>query len=261
MKNLNDMLNKITETPIDLANDMPFNKFLTEESDWSGPEVLIEADDPFAADAGGGDDAGGDPFASDAGGDAGGDPFASDAGGDAGGDMGGDAGSAGDDTGSNDADEDKEKADDENPALTDDSHEDDPDFNMGKPDNDDVTLMDVPAGKSIYDVENIMNVVKTVIQTLSEDQLVEMEKVKNCIELIFNGKKLNDEDLEFNNIKNAIFLIKKIAAKLDVKTKMYLNRKLKEPLIKKRDNIKQQIAAQKGDLQNARDALTSLDIK
>lgn len=253
MKNLNEMLNQITETPIDLHNDVTFNKFLTEESDFMD-NVITEADDPFA------DDAGGDPFGGgdDAGGDAGGDPFGSD---DAGGAPGNDAGSdAGGDEG-NDADNEEEKDPDENPALSDDSHEDDPDFNMGVANNNDVTLMDVPAGKSIYDVENIMNIVKTVIQTLSEKQLMEIDKVKNCIELIFNGKKLNDEDLEFNNIKNAIFLIKKIAAKLDIKTKSYLNRKLKEPLIKKRDNIKQQIAAQQGDLQSTRDALTSLDIK
>lgn len=266
MKNLDEMLNKIIENPIELSNEVTFNKFLTEDSDFTG-DVIVEADDPFGGDAGGGDAGGGDPFGGDAGGgDAGGDPFGG--GDDAGGGDpfgGGDDAAAGGDGGEGGADgegEDEEKKDpDENPALTDDSHEDDPDFLMGKPDNEDVTLMDTPAGKSIYDVENIMNIVKTVIQTLSEDQLVEMEKVKNCIELIFNGKKLNDEDLEFNNIKNAIFLIKKIAAKLDIKTKMYLNRKLKEPLIKKRDNIKQQIAAQKGDLQNARDALTSLDIK
>ena len=38
---------------------------------------------------------------------------------------------------------------------------------------------------------------------LTCDQLVEIEKVKTDIELIFNGKLLNPEDLEFKNIKNA----------------------------------------------------------
>jgi hypothetical protein len=104
-----------------------------------------------------------------------------------------------------------------------------------------------------------MKTVASVIQTLSEDQLLEIEKVKACIELIFNGKLLNPEDLEFNNIKNAIFLVKKIAAKLDTKAKAYFNRKLKEPLIKKRDQIKQDIATKKGDLNDTRDLLTKLD--
>ena len=70
---------------------------------------------------------------------------------------------------------------------------------------------------------------------------------------------LNPEDLEFKNIKNAIFLIKKIGAKLDVKARSYLNRKMKEPLIKKRDEIKQDIATMKGDLDSTRDMLTALD--
>ena len=101
----------------------------------------------------------------------------------------------------------------------------------------------------------------TVIQTLSEDQLVEIEKVKNDIELIFNGKLLNEEDLEFDNIENAIFLIEKIADKLDMKVSSYLIRKFKEPLIKKRDAIKQDIAAKKGELNTTRDILTKLDTK
>ena len=104
-----------------------------------------------------------------------------------------------------------------------------------------------------------MKAVTAVVQTLNEDQLVEIEQVKKCIELIFNGKILNEEDLEFENVKNAIFLVKKISAKLDTKAKSYLNRKLKEPLIKKRDKIKQDIAAKKGDLNNTRDLLTKLD--
>lgn len=249
MKNLNEMLNEVTETPISLTDGISFTKFLTEESEYNDNKIN-EADDPF-----GGDDAGGDS-----------DPFGSDDSGSD--DLGGDDLGSGDDESSNEMNDDsgdeettESTSTDENPSLTDDSHEDDPDFNIGKVNNSDVTLMDVPAAKSIYDIENIMDTVKTVIQTLSEDQLVEIEKVKNCIELIFNGKKLNEEDLEFNNIKNAIFLIKKICSKLDTKTKMYLNRKLKEPLIKKRDTIKQQIAAQKGELENARDVLVSLDIK
>ena len=106
-----------------------------------------------------------------------------------------------------------------------------------------------------------MKTVATVIQTLSEDQLVEIEKVKNDVELIFNGFLLNDEDLDFENVTNAIFLIEKIAEKLDIKTKNYLIRKMKEPLIKKRDSIKQDIATKKGELNNARDILTKLDTK
>ena len=124
----------------------------------------------------------------------------------------------------------------------------------------DATYEGVAAAKVIYDVEKIMQAVVAVTQTLKEEQLVEIEKVKTDIELIFNGKLLNPEDLEFKNIKNAIFLIKKIGAKIDTKARAYLNRKMKEPLIKKRDEIKQDIATMKGDLDNTRDMLTALDV-
>lgn len=264
MKDLKELLNSAVDE-IKLTNGLKFDRFLTEESDFVGT-VIAEADDPFGGDAG----PGGDPFGGDAsndaggdvGGDAGGDPFGGDAGGGAaGGDAG--AGAAGGDAanGENAEGENEENKDGENPALTDGSHEQDPEFSQGTTNSDDVTLPDVPAAKSKFDIEGIMSTVMSVIQTCSEDQLVEMDKVKNCVELIFNGFKLNNEDLEFNNLKNAIFLIKKIADKLDITARSYLNRKLKEPLIKKRDDIKQKIAAQKGDLQNTRDILTSLDLK
>ena len=261
MKSLKSIFDE-TFKPISLTNSESFNNFLTEEADFNPASSINEADDPFGGDdtAGGGDaggddaaggDAGGDPF----GGDAGGDPFGGDAGG---GDTAGGAGGtgAGDNAeGGNDANGDS----DENSAIDFDAHEDDPEFNQGTNNPNDVTLSDTPGAKAVFDIENIMKTVTSVIQTLSEDQLVEIEKVKACIELIFNGKLLNEEDLEFENIKNAIFLVKKISAKLDIKAKAYLNRKLKEPLIKKRDKIKQDIASKKGELNNTRDLLTKLD--
>ena len=162
------------------------------------------------------------------------------------------------DAGGEGGEEESDDKKDESP-VNDGSHEDDPEFLQGKADPNDVTTTDTPAAKVIYDVEKIMQAVVSVTQTLKEEQLVEIEKVKTDIELIFNGKLLNPEDLEFKNIKNAIFLIKKIGAKLDVKARSYLNRKMKEPLIKKRDEIKQDIATMKGDLDSTRDMLTALD--
>lgn len=245
MKNLSELLEEAL-TPISLNIGGEFKKFLTEEDDFGGGDDAGGGDDPFAAPAAGGDDAGGgdDPFAADAGGDAGGDA-APDAGGD-------DAGAeAGDDT--TDGEEKKSPIDDG-------SHEDDPDFTIGQANNNDVTLTSAPAGKMLYDTEKVMNTVATVIQTLKDEQLVEITKVKTAIELVFNGKKLKDEDLEFTNLKNAIFLIKKIGAKLDIKSRAYLYRKIKEPLIQKRDQIKQDIAVQKGELQSTRDVLTAMDV-
>lgn len=271
MKNIKEMLDAVTE-PIKLGDSFGFSNFLTEESDFEENKIITEEDDPFAAAGGdtgddvGGDAGGADPFGDpNAGGDNGGgaDPFG------AGGDMGGGAGSgnnngggasgnAGTESGES---EDEEKDPDANPALTDGSHEPDPEFNQGEGDPNDVTLSKSASIANKFNITEIMKSVATVIQTLSEEQLVEMEKVKNDVELIFNGFFLNDEDLEFDNVENAIFLIDKIAEKLETKAKSYFIRKMKEPLIKKRDGIKQDIATKKGELNTTRDILTKLDTK
>ena len=260
MKNIKEMLDAVVE-PIKLGDNSGFSNFLTEESDFEETRIITEEDDPF----GGGGDAG-----NDAGGDAGGDPFGgggdadNDAGGGAdpfGNDMGG-GGSDGDDGGAkngSEGEDDEDKDTDQNPALTDGSHELDPEFNQGETDPNDVTLSKDASINNKFNITDIMKTVATVIQTLSEDQLVEIEKVKNDVELIFNGFLLNEEDLDFDNVENAIFLIEKIAEKLEIKTKSYLIRKMKEPLIKKRDGIKQDIATKKGELNTTRDILTKLD--
>lgn len=262
MKNIKEMLDAVVE-PIKLGDNSGFSNFLTEESDFEETRIITEEDDPF----GGGGDAGNDD-----GGDAGGDPFGGggDAGNDAGGgadpfgnDMGG-GGSDSDDGGAkggSEGEDDEDKDTDQNPALTDGSHEPDPEFNQGETDPNDVTLSKDASINNKFNITDIMKTVATVIQTLSEDQLVEIEKVKNDVELIFNGFLLNEEDLDFDNVENAIFLIEKIAEKLEIKTKSYLIRKMKEPLIKKRDGIKQDIATKKGELNTTRDILTKLDTK
>lgn len=203
-------------------------------------------DDPFADDAGGGDDdMGGD--------DAGGDPFADD--GPGGGDGGSDGGSGDDSEGGTGDGSDQE---DDN-GLNLDDYEDDPDFTKGKANPDDVTLSDTPSGECIYDVEGIMNSLASVIQSLSDSDLAEIEMVKKAVELIFNGKILKPEDVQFTNPENASFLIKKIGSNVDEKTRNYLILKIKEPLIKQRDQQKLDIAKLKKDVNVARDTLTDLD--
>ena len=263
MKKLKDILDSQFE-PIKLDEASSFTSFLTEESDYEGPgKIITEEDDPFASasnDAGG-DAGGGDPFGdAGGGGDAGGDPFGDNAGGgnDAGGTGGGGNGGAGGESSDGDSEGDGDK---ETSPIDDDSHEDDPEFNQGTGNPDDVTLSDEPSAKVKFNVEKIMQAVTSVIQTLSEDKLVEIEKIKTDVELIFNGKILNDEDLEFKNFRNAMFILKKICAKLDIAEANYLNRKMKEPALKKRDQLKQEIAAKKGELAQTRDVLTALDTK
>ena len=202
-------------------------------------------DDPFADDAGGDDDMGGD--------DAGGDPFADD--GPGGGDGGSDSGSG---DGSEGGTGDGSDQEDDN-GLNLDDYEDDPDFTKGKANPDDVTLSDTPSGECIYDVEGIMNSLASVIQSTSDSDLAEIEMVKKAVELIFNGKILKPEDVQFTNPENASFLIKKIGSNVDEKTRNYLYIKIKQPLIQQRDKQKLEIAALKKDVNVARDTLQDLD--
>jgi hypothetical protein len=251
-----DIVNRIKEVYTKENTMIDFKAFLAEKlekidmsSDLEPDKIkLTEADDdPFADDAGGDDAGGDDDFGGD---DAGGDPFGDDAGGPDGGDSDSDSDSDGETT---DGDEDN------NGELNLDDWEDDPDFTKGAANPDDVTLSDTPSGECIYDVEGAMQSLASVIQSLSDSDLAEIEMVKKAVELIFNGKILKPEDVTFTNPQNASFLIKKIAANLDEKTKNYLILKIKQPLIKQRDQQKLDIAALKKDVNVARDTLQDLD--
>lgn len=219
-------------TPIDLS----------EELKDEGKLILTEEDDPFGDDAGGDDDMGGD--------DAGGDPFGDD-------DMGGDEGSDGETDAEGEEGEDSENESEDELDLE--GHEDDPDFTQGVTNSDDITLSDTPAGETIYDVDGIMKSISSVIQSTSDNDLAEIVAVKKAVELIFNGKILNPEDVTFQNPQNAAFLIKKIGENVDEKTKNYMMIKIKEPLIKQRDQQKLDIAALKKDVNTARDTIQDLD--
>lgn len=252
-----DIVNRIKEVYTKENTMIDFKAFLAEKlekidmsSDLEQDKIkLTEADDdPFADDAGGDDAGGDDDFGGD---DAGGDPFGDDAGG-------GDSDSGNSDGGDSEGGTGEEN-DNDNGELNLDDWEDDPDFTKGVQNSDDVTLSDTPSGECIYDVEGAMQSLASVIQSLSDSDLAEIEMVKKAVELIFNGKILKPEDVTFTNPENASFLIKKIAANLDEKTKNYLILKIKQPLIKQRDKQKLDIAALKKDVNVARDTLQDLD--
>ena len=239
MKNLNEYWNENVKM-------FDFNKILKTKS--RVKFSLNEADDDDGDDAGGADagaDAGGDDLGDDLGGDLGGGDDMGGFGDDAGGSGGGDSG----DDGEADGDGETEEKD---------THEPDPDFTDGI--KGETPVLDAePAGETIYDSEGVMKSIKAVIETLPKEQLVEIEKVKNALELIFSGKKLNPEDLDFDNIQNAIFLISKIAEPLDDRTKNYMTIKLKQPLMKARDEDKLELANKAKELDKKRDTILNID--
>ena len=262
-----DIASRIDEIFIEESKMKDFKEFLAEKmteinllDDLDKPERIklseAEDDDPFADDADGdtdtdtdgGDDS--DPFADDVGGSDG------PGGGSSGGSSGG---SDGDEDGEETEDGEKTDADKKADELDLDGHEDDPDFLKGATDGDDVTLSDKPSGECIYDVDGIMKAIAAVIQGTNETDLEEIVAVKKAVELIFNGKILKPEDVQFTNPQNAAFLIKKIGEKVDEKTKNYLMVKIKEPLIKQRDQQKLDIVALKKDVNAARDTIQDLD--
>lgn len=255
-KKKNEIIERVDEIFIEENIMQHFRDFLAEKmkeinlmDDLEKPERIrlneADDDDPFADD-GGADDSGA----------VGGDPFGDDDGGSdsPSGEEGGDGGDA---TGEEDTE--KTEADKKAEELDLEGHEDDPDFTQGVPDKNDVTLSDTPSGTCIYDVDGIMKSISAVIQSTSDSDLAEIAMVKKAVELIFNGKKLKPEDVQFTNPQNAAFLIKKIGENVDEKTKNYLLMKIKEPLIKQRDQQKLDIAALKKDVNAARDTIADLD--
>lgn len=243
MKSINDIL---TET----ANKFNFEKALTTRSKFK-IDLNEAEDDDFAGDDAGGANAGGDDLGGD---DLGGDDLG---GGDFGGDdFGGDDFGGGGDTESGDSDGDSTDGDESGDTE---DHEDDPDFTEGIKDTSSAVLDKAPSGETIYDSEGVFKSIKGVIESLPDKQLVEIEGVKNCLELIFSGKKLKPEDLDFDNIQNAIFLINKIMEPLDDKTRNYAKIKLKSPLQIARDEEKLDIANKQKELNRKRETILNID--
>lgn len=265
-KKKSEIINRVNEIFIEEKKMIDFRQFLAEKMKEINVADGLDIDEPIRIKLTEADDE--DPFADDAGGDdsfgddeGGGDPFADDAGGPD--DMGGPGGSKGGDGEDGEVPEDGEKTDAEKKAdeLDLEGHEDDPDFTQGVNNPDDATLSDTPSGECIYDVEGITKAIAAVIQATSDTDLEEIEMVKKAVELIFNGKKLKPEDVQFTNPENAAFLIKKIGEKVDEKTKNYMMLKIKAPLIQQRDQQKLDIADLKKQVNVARDTIQDLDKK
>lgn len=232
MKTIDEFLKETVEP-------MDFTKVLSKGAKFKinlneAPEDDFAGDDEPPADDGP-DDFGGDDF--------GGGP--ADFGGD---DMGGDSG-----------EESEEGADgEEGDKPEEDVHEDDPDFtNMIK--DTDSPVQGTPAAETIYDSEGVLKSIKGVIEALPQEELVEIEGVKKCLELIFSGKKLKPEDLDFDNIQNAIFLFNKILEPVDDKTKNYAKIKLKTPIQLSRDKDKLELASRTKELERKRDTILGID--
>lgn len=216
-----------------------FKKFLTEDED-----PFAMPDDSDGSDNDSGDTS--DPFADDKTGQDDSFSFSSDDSDDS------------DDSGEDEGDEDEE-ADEPTASELIDDREDDPEFKKGLDADDSVMLADIPSGEMIYDTKNVLNSINALIETLSEEDLVEMNKLKTAVELIFNGKKLKLEDVQFDDVENANMLISKLKDMLDDRTANYLVKKIKEPLIVFRDKSKLKMANLNKEVDTAVDTIDSFE--
>lgn len=228
MKDIHDFLVERVK-PVTLKNNyVPF-KLNEAEGDEDGGGDEIGGDDPFADE----DANGGDPFSD----------------------------NDGDENDSNNSDDEENDTEDNEETEEDiydiKGHKDDPDFTKGGESGE--VVQPTPAGKCIYDVEAVMRSLNSVINALKPDELAEFEAVKKAVTLIFNGKLLNPEDVTFNNPKNAAFLIKKIAAGVNGKTRNYLILKIKQPLIKQRDAFKEDNVNIENSINNLRKTIDSIE--
>lgn len=227
MKTIDEFLKETVE-PMDFVKELSRkNKFKMERSS------LNEAPDDFAGDDGP-SDFGGDDGPSD---------------------FGGDDFDGSDDDG--DSDNETTNGDDESEAGKT-EHEEDPDF-TNVVNNPNSPVLGEPAAETIYDSDGVFRAIKGVIEALPEEQLIEIDGVKNCLELIFSGKKLNPEDLEFDNVQNAVFLFHKILEPLDDNTKNYAKLKLKTPIQLARDKEKIELATKRKDIEQKRDTILGID--
>ena len=258
-KKKSEIINRVNDIFIEEKKMIDFRQFLAEKMKEINVADGLDIDEPIRIKLTEADDD--DQFADDAGSDDGGDPFADDAGGSD--DFGDSPDGDGKDGEDGEDPEDGEKTDAEKKAdeLDLEGHEDDPDFTQGVNNPDDATLSNTPSGECIYDVDGITKAIAAVIQSTSDTDLEEIEMVKKAVELIFNGKKLKPEDVQFTNPENAAFLIKKIGEKVDEKTKNYMMLKIKAPLIQQRDQQKLDIADLKKQVNVARDTIQDLDKK
>ena len=225
-------------TPVD------FLKLLKEASpDDDEPNDDNPPEDLDGGDEGGSDDLGGD-FGDDAGGDLGGDD-----GGDLGGDIGGGpAGGPADGPGG-----DTGEIGDETEAVDNRfaDREDDPDFTGASGEGS--AAEGNPAGAMIYDVEAVLKGINNTISS-SDINLAEIDRAKNVLEVIANGKKLKAEDFDgIEDDQSFSDIINRSLFQADEKTQNYFKMKIKRAILDAQNQKKIDAAKQNGEVDYMRD--------
>ena len=215
-----------------------FVKLLTEAEPDDGPEEDLGGDDgPADDDFGGDDDIGGaDDFGGpDGSGDFGGGP--------SGGSHGGPHGDSGESLG-----DDEEAVGDSKFA----DREDDPDFVDGS--NEEGSAAEGnPAGGMIYDTEGVLDGINNTINA-SDVNLAEIDKAKNVLEVVANGKKLKSEDFDdIKDYQSFSDIINRALFQTDDKTQNYFKLKIKTAILAIQNQNKIDAAKKAGEVDTMRD--------
>ena len=234
--NLESIKKYVNET----VGTVDFVKLLTEAEPDDGPEEDLGGDDGPSDDGPSDDDFGGDD---DIGGpdDFGGPDDSGDFGG--GGPSGGSHGDSGEDLG-----DDEEAAGDARFA----DREDDPDF-VGGSNEEGSAAEGKPSGAMIYDTEGVLDGINNTVNA-SDVNLAEIDKAKNVLEVIANGKKLKPEDFDdIQDYQSFSDIINRALFQTDDKTQNYFKLKIKSAILAIQNQNKIDAAKKTGEVDTMRD--------
>lgn len=215
-----------------------FLKLLSEAGPEDEPEAIddepaggsdekddLGGDDDFGGDLGGGDDFGGGDFGGAPSG-----PGGHEGSGDSGEDLGDDTESTGD-------------------KFAD--REDDPDF-VGVQNADGSAAESNPSGQVIYDIEGVLKGINNTISA-GEVNISEIDKAKNVLEVVANGKKLIASDFDgIQDYESFSDIINRSLFQTDEKTQNYFKMKIKAAILAVQNDKKIDASKNAGEVDNMR---------
>ena len=130
--------------------------------------------------------------------------------------------------------------------------DDDPDF-IGSSSDTGSAAEGNPAGSMIYDVEAVLKGLNNTISS-SDVDLEELDRAKNVLEVVANGKKLRAEDFdEIKDEESFSDIINRSLFQADEKTQNYFKMKIKRAILDAQIQKKLDAAKQEGEVDSMRD--------
>lgn len=130
--------------------------------------------------------------------------------------------------------------------------EDDPDF-VGGSNEEGSAAEGKPSGAMIYDTEGVLDGINNTINA-SDVNLAEIDKAKNVLEVIANGKKLKPEDFDdIQDYQSFSDIINRSLFQTDDNTQNYFKMKIKSAILNIQNENKIDAAKKSGEVDTMRD--------